>query len=111
LLENKFLILLAIGFLAGWLVGIVVFSKEEKIINKLIVSVISGIFGAYVGTTTIGESFLISTLRILGETLVNIAKNSSKLLVCGVVFIPTFFSALGFALAISLFIKVFRSKE
>lgn len=109
--ESKFLILVVIGFIAGWLVSIVVFAEEKNLIRKLIVAIIAGIFGAYIGTTTVGETFLISSFKILGETFISLAKCSSRIMICGVVFIPTFFSALGIALAVSLFIKVFRSRN
>lgn len=106
---DEHLILIVIGLICGWLAGIIVLTGE-RFLARVSVAALGGVFGAYLGSTTLGQEFLKEVMRILSLALSNLVKLSGQFLVCGIVLIPVIASAVFFAFAVSLIIHAFRSK-
>ncbi|PIU62521.1 MAG: hypothetical protein COS84_10335 [Armatimonadetes bacterium CG07_land_8_20_14_0_80_40_9] len=103
------LILIVIGLICGWLAGTIVLAGEQ-FLARISVAAFGGIFGAYLGSTTLGQEFLKEVMRTLSLALLDLVKLSGQFLVCGIVLIPAIASAVFFAFAVSLIIHAFRPK-
>lgn len=98
--------LLFIGTLCGIGVSFLVHYHETNT-AKIIGCVAAGVVGAWVGATTLGKNFFITSINGFADAFFKTIKALSQILVSGVVLLPAFSCAVLFALAAALLLKVF----
>lgn len=98
--------LLFIGTLCGVGVSFLVHYHETDS-AKIVGSIAAGILGAYVGATSLGKNFFVTSINGFSDAFFKTLKALSQILVSGVVLLPAFSCAVLFALAAALLLKVF----